>query len=147
MSEENVEIVRRTIEIAEEGVRTGDHGAAFDRCVAQGLITSNLEVMGGRRGGTGVAGLADVVGREGYVEFLRTFTEDFEDYASEYEQIIDAGNDRVVVVTSTQGTGKGSRVRVEMRAGMVFTLEAGCVVRITLFIKPDEALKAAGVRE
>jgi hypothetical protein len=94
-----------------------------------------------------VAGLDDVAGREGYVEFLLTFTEDFEDYASEYEPIIDAGNDRVVVITSTQGTGKGSRVPVEMRNGMVFTLEGGCVVGITLFIKPDEALEAAGLSE
>ena len=147
MSEENVEIVRRAFEVLEEGVRTRDPGAAFDKCVAQGLINSDLEVMGGRRGGTGVAGLDDVAGREGYVEFLRTFTEDFEDYAAENEQIIDAGNDRVVVITSAQGTGKESRVPVEMRNGMVFTLEAGCVVRITLFIKPDDALEAAGLSE
>jgi ketosteroid isomerase-like protein len=147
MSEENVETVRRFIEIADEGLRRGDPGAGFDQCVAQGLISSNLEVRGGRRAGNGVAGLDDVAGREGYVEFLRTFTEEFENYASECEQIIDAGNNRVVAITSSQGTGKGSRVRVEMRVGMVFALEAGCIVWVTLFIKPDEALKAAGLRE
>jgi hypothetical protein len=36
MSEENVEIVRRAIEIIEEGVRTGDFGAAFDQALAEG---------------------------------------------------------------------------------------------------------------
>ena len=40
MSRENVEIVRRTLEIAQEGIRRGDHGAAFDEGVVKGLIAS-----------------------------------------------------------------------------------------------------------
>jgi ketosteroid isomerase-like protein len=147
MSQENVEVVRRTMEIGEAGARTGDPGAAFDQCVAQGLITSNLEWRAGRRAGIGVAGLGDVAGREGYVESIRTLTEDFEEMAWEYEQIVDAGHNRVVMIIRWQGTGKGSGVHVEMRTGMVFTLEAGRIVRVTLFMNPDEALKAAGLRE
>jgi ketosteroid isomerase-like protein len=147
MSQENVEVVRRTFEIAEEGTRRGDPGAAFDEAVVQGLITSNLEFRGGTRGGTGVAGLDDVVGREGYVEFVARWIEDFDDHATEYEQIVDAGNDRVVAITRMRATGKGSRVPVEMRTGMLFTLEARCIVQVTLFIEPDKALEAAGLRE
>jgi hypothetical protein len=57
MSQENVEIVRRAVEIAEEGVRRGDPGAAFDRCVALGLIASNLEWRGAGGQGPGWLGL------------------------------------------------------------------------------------------
>lgn len=146
-SHENVEIVRRTIKLAEEGIRQGDSGAAFDECVAQGLITPNLEWKGGSRGGAAVAGLDDVVGREGYVEFMDRWTEGFDDYAIESEQVIDAGGDRVVATTRASGTGKESRAPVEMRAGMVFTLDAHRVVRISLFLDPDEALRAAGLSE
>jgi hypothetical protein len=146
MSQENVEVVRRAMNIGEEGVRTGDPGAAFDQCVAQGLIASNLGWSAGMRGGIGVAGLDDVAGREGYVKFVRTLFEDFEDIATLYE-ITDAGNDRVVVITTAQMTGKASEVRVEGRAGMVFTLEAERIVGVTLFVDPDQALEAAGLRE
>ena len=145
MSEENVEIARRTIALAEEGVRQGDPGAAFDECVAQGLIAPSLEWKGGSRGGAAVVGLDDVVGREGYVEFMHRWSEGFDNYAIESEQVIDAGGDRVVATTRASGTGKGSRARVEMRAGMVCTFDAQCVVRISLFLDPDEALGAAGL--
>jgi ketosteroid isomerase-like protein len=147
MSQENVEIVRRTFELAQEGIREGDFGAKFDECVDQGLITSNLEWRAGRRGGVGVAGLDDVVGREGFVEFMDRWTEGFDDYAIESEQIIDAGDDRVVATTRTSGTGKGSRAPVEMRTGVLFTLKERCIVGVALFIEPNDALKAAGLRE
>jgi ketosteroid isomerase-like protein len=147
MAHENVEVVRRTIELAEQGIRQGDSGAAFDECVTQGLIAPNLEWRGGSRGGAAVAGLDDAVGRAGYVEFMDRWTEGFDDYAIESEQIIDAGNHRVVATTRASGTGRGSRVRVDIREGMVFTFDAQCVVRITLFLDPDSALKAAGLSE
>jgi ketosteroid isomerase-like protein len=147
MSEEHVKVVRRTMELAEEGHRRGNFGATFDRCVAEGLLSPNLEWKAGVHGGTGVAGLDDVVGREGYVEFVRRWTEGFEDFAIETAQIIDAGNGRVVAITRQTATGKESRVPVEMRSGMVFTFERGCIIRVTLFLKPNDALKAARLSE
>ena len=147
MSQENVEIVRRTFEIAQEGLRRGDHGAAFDEGVREGLVASNVDWRGGARGGIGVAGLLDSTGRDGYVEFMRGFTEDFDDLTMEPEHIIDADNDRVVMMTRLCGTGKGSRARVEMVTGTVYTLEAHRIVRVVQFIEPNHALKAVGLRE
>ena len=146
MSEENVEVVRRVIEITEEGLRTGDFGAAFDQALAEGVITSNVEWRAGRRGGVGVAGLGDVAGREGHVEIMRTLTEDFEDFVTEYE-VIDAEDNGVVVITSGHLTGKRSGVRVENRRGYIYMLEAGRIVRVTAFMELDHALKAAGLSE
>jgi ketosteroid isomerase-like protein len=95
----------------------------------------------------GVAGLDDVVGRDGYVEFVRRFTEDFDDLAIQLEEIIDADDDYVVAIMRSYGTGKESRAPVEMRTGMVYILEARRIVRMVLFIEPNDALKAAGLRE
>jgi ketosteroid isomerase-like protein len=147
MSQENVEIVRRATDMAEEGLRRGDPGAAFDECVAEGLIASNTEWRAGPRAGIGVAGLEDFVGREGYVQFVQTVSEDFDNQETEYERFIDAGDDRVLVVTNTSATGRGSRAPVEMRMAWLFELEAGCVVRVVLFLDPKDAFKAAGLSE
>ena len=107
MSEENVEVVRRVTEIGEEALRRDDPGAGFDNCVAEGLIATNLEYQAGTRGGIGVAGIEDVVGREGVVRFVRRWTEDFDDYETEYERFIDAGDDRVLVLAhQTEPAGK-----------------------------------------
>jgi ketosteroid isomerase-like protein len=128
-------------------MRRDDPGAGFDECVAQGLIATNLEYQGGPRGGIGVAGLEDVVGREGFVQFVRRWTEDFDDYETEYERIIDAGDDRVLVPTQQTGTGRESGVPVEIRVAMLYELEAGCVVRVRIFLDPEDAFKAAGLEE
>jgi hypothetical protein len=141
MGQESVEVVRRAFDILKEGARHGDPGAAFDQSLGEGLIVSTLDLRGGRRTSSAVTGVGDFVGREGYVEFTRTFTKDFEGYKIEVEQIIDAGNDRVVLITRNHVTGKW------IRTGAVFTL-AGChIVRVDFFGEPDDALRAAGLWE
>jgi ketosteroid isomerase-like protein len=148
MSEENVEIVRRVTEIAEKSIPPwGEPGAGFDQCVAQGLISSNLEWRGGTRGGVGAAGLDDVAGREGFVQFIRTWIDEFDDFEVTYERIIDAPDDRVLVLTHMSGTGKESRAPVDLRSAQLYELEAGRVVRVNLFLDPDAAFKAAGLPE
>jgi ketosteroid isomerase-like protein len=146
MSQENVEVVRRAAEILVEAVRRGDPGAAFDDCVREGIITSDLAWRAGFRGGVGVAGIADFVGRDGFVEFMRTWTEDFDDFAVEIEEIIDADHDRVVAITRNRGIGKVSRATVEMGIGAIYTLEERQIVQVEVFLEPSLALEAAGLR-
>ena len=138
-----MEIVRRLFEVMNQD----DPGAAFDQALAEGLIASDLDWRGGRRAGLGVAGVGDAVGRDEIAEFVRTFTEGFDDYKTTPEQIFDTGTDRVAVVARANATGKESRVPVEMRTGMLFTLARDRIVRVEIFIEPDEALRAAGLRE
>jgi ketosteroid isomerase-like protein len=68
-------------------------------------------------------------GREGFVEFVRTWTEEFEDWSIRDERFIDVGDDRVVVLTHQSATGKasGGAGRVEER--QVWELKDGRVVR------------------
>lgn len=145
MSEENVELVRRAFAVVQDSLRRDDPGAAFDACVLEGIVASNLEWRAGMRGGTGVAGMDDFVGRRGFVEFMRRWTEDFEDLAVQLEEIIDVDNDCVVAITSWDGIGKGSHAPVTMHTGMVCTLEARRIVRSVLFLDPNHAFRAAGL--
>jgi ketosteroid isomerase-like protein len=139
MSQENVEIVRRLFEEFQAGIEQGDPGAAFDSdAVADDYewITSNpFEGRTVRRG------------REEFVEFLRTFTDEFEDWSVRVERLIDAGDDRVVGLVHQSATGKGSGAPVEWQFGQVWELKDGRVIRTRNYDNPAEALEAAGLRE
>ncbi len=145
MSQENVEVVGRVHEEWPRGVFSA--GDVFDKWVREGLIVPDLEWRAGTRAGKGVPGIVDFAGRDGFVEFTRRWTEDFENYVMELEQIIDADNDRVVAVTHSYGTGRGSGATVDMRTAWVYRLEAGQIVHVVLFLEPNDALKAVGLRE
>ncbi len=139
MSQENVETVRRGFEHAQAGLERGDPGAAFD----SGAFAENLEWIPTAR----FPGPAVYRGREGVVEFMRSWTESFEDLSFRVERLIDAGDDRVVALIHQSATGKGSGAPVELHMGQVHELEDGRVIRIRNYLDPAEALEAAGLRE
>lgn len=139
MSKEHVEIVRRAFAEFQAGFARGNPEAPYD----SGTTAPDAEWILP----ADAPGMRSVYrGREGFMEFMRTWTEDF-DWSIELEQVIDAGNGRVVVTTHQQATGKGSGVPVELRMGALWTVEGGQVTRIENFFDPAEALEAAGLSE
>jgi ketosteroid isomerase-like protein len=86
-------------------------------------------------------------GRDGFVEFVRIWTEGFEEWSIRVERLIDAGNDRVVALTRQTAIGKGSGVPVELYVGQVWELEDGRVARVTNYMTQSDALQAAGLSE
>jgi ketosteroid isomerase-like protein len=138
MSEENVEIVRRAIEVFRSGMERGDPGAAFDLESASDdfeLITVPFE------------GRTVWRGREGWVEFIRVWTKEFDDWSLQIERQIDAGDDRVVSLMHQSGTGKQSGVPVDLDFGQIHELKDGHVIRIRVYPSHAEALEAAGLSE
>jgi ketosteroid isomerase-like protein len=85
-------------------------------------------------------------GREGWLEFMKTWTEDFE-WSIEIEEAIDVGDGRVIVNTRQRAVGKSSGVPVEAFMGTIFTVKGGQVVRGENFLDPAEALEAAGLSD
>jgi ketosteroid isomerase-like protein len=139
MSEENVEIVRRLFEAFQDGFQRGDPGAVFD----SGLLAADLEW----RPFPGFPGPHSYRGRDGFVEFWRTWTEDFEGWSVENERLIDAPDERIVALVHQSATGKESGVPVELHFGMVYELDDGRVTRIRNYPDPAQALEAAGLSE
>jgi ketosteroid isomerase-like protein len=140
MSEENVEVVRRVFEAFNAGFERGDPGAVFDL----ETVADDLEWMPF----PGLPGMPQSYhGREGFVEFMRTWTEDFEGWSIEYERLIDAPDDRVVALIHQSATGKESGAPVELHFGQVSELEDGRVIRIRNFPDLAQALEAAGLSE
>jgi ketosteroid isomerase-like protein len=139
MSEENVEMLRRLFEEFQAGFERGDPGAWLDsEAIAddfEWIVTTPLD------------GRSVWRGREGFVEFMRTWTEQFENWSIRVERFIDAGEGRVVGLTHQSATGKGSGVPVELKLGWVWELEDGRVTRVRNYLTHAEALEAAGLRE
>jgi ketosteroid isomerase-like protein len=139
MSGENVEIVRRILEAFDAGVERGDFGAAWDT----GAVAEDCEWIPASE----MAEQRSYKGREGFVEFMLGWTEDFEDYSIHREQLIDAGDDRVVGFFTQSAMGKASGAPVEQRYAVVYDLANDQLVRLSLYLDRDQALEAAGLSE
>jgi ketosteroid isomerase-like protein len=139
MSRENIEIVRRLFEEFQADMERGDPGAFFDpETVADDYEFITAVPLEGR---------SVWRGREGFAEFMRAWTEDFEDWSIRLERLIDADDDRVVALTHQSATGKASGAPVELNLGTVTELQDGRVVRMRNYLTHAEALEAAGLAE
>jgi ketosteroid isomerase-like protein len=99
--------------------------------------------MGGSRNPRHAAGLSRARGVLGVHAY---WTEDFE-WFIELEEVIDAGDDRVVAIFHQQATGRASGVPVELHMALLYQLQDGHIVRMENFLDPKQALEAAGLQE
>jgi ketosteroid isomerase-like protein len=129
MSQENVEIVRRSYEHFEA---TGEIRAHAD------LIwdVSNL----------GWPDQQVYTGCEGAMQFNAEWAAAWDDWELEAQDYIDTG-ERVVVILNQRGRSKATGIPVEMRFAQVWTLRDGQGMRTQLYASVEEALEAAGLSE
>ena len=133
MSQENVEIVRQVWEADRrrdvEAVR-----AAYSPDVVWEDTTRLWGDWGTARGPDGIQ-----------VAWGRWY-EAFEDVTFEWDEVADIG-DHVVVTYQTHARGRGSGVVVDQAITLLWTLQAGKVVRIRAYTDRADALEAAGLSE
>src|SRR5262245_9026630 len=133
MSEENVELVRQRLEAFQAGIERGDP-VAF---LGPEIFPDDYEWIVPH---PGIEGREVWRGREGFVEFFRVWTEEFEGWWLGVERVVDAGDDRVVSLTHQTATGRASGVPVELNVGQVYELRAGQIARVTNYFTHAEAL-------
>jgi len=131
MSEENVEIVSRMY----EAVRRGDAELALSY-IDPKVVTDARHRVDGRIGH----------GRDELMAILAEWLSTWDDWNQEIEQIRDLG-DRVLVIETQRGRGKGSGIEWKGRFGMLFELKGGKITRWTVYDDLPKALEAAGVSE
>ena len=87
-------------------------------------------------------------GPQGVIRFWETWRAAFDDFCVELEEIIDAG-DQVIVIAGVRGRGAGSGAEVRSPSfPQVWTMgDDGRPVRVEMFPSRAEALEAAGVSE
>jgi|SRR5438477_2449383 ketosteroid isomerase-like protein len=132
MSQENVEIVRRAIEVFN---RDGSEAAAafLDPEIEWHDLPEQPD-----------AGVHH--GRNGFKAAADQFTGGLECFRIIIDEIFDHG-DQVITFSRTVGRGKGSGATFEQRGAGVWTLRNGFIVRVEWFGTQREALKAVGLEE
>jgi ketosteroid isomerase-like protein len=83
-------------------------------------------------------------GLEGATEFMNNWLVAWEDWELSLEELRDAG-DQVVAVVTQRGRSKATGLPVDMRFAQVWTLRNGKQVRMEMYADPDEALRAVGL--
>jgi ketosteroid isomerase-like protein len=78
---------------------------------------------------------------------MRTFLAAWDDYRWEADRFIPAQDDRVLVLFTARGRGKGSSAEVEASWAHLWTFRAGKATRIAGFIHQSDGFKAAGLEE
>ena len=86
------------------------------------------------------------VGLSGLREVWLVWLEPWENYRTEIEELIDAG-DQTVVLVRNYGRHKGSDAEVSLRAAAVWTVRDGKIARADFYTDRAEALEAAGLME
>jgi uncharacterized protein len=132
MSQENVELVKRFMDVFNEreletfaAMTTNDFEWTTSMMAVEG------EVFWGREG------------IEAYFERLREVWDDFRGLADEHRDL----GDRVLWLGRLEGRGRGSGVPVTTPLDILFDIRDGRILRMHSYLDHDEALRAAGLKE
>ena len=129
MSQENVEVVRRMVEV----FNSDDPRQAISSFHPDVEFTSAFT-----EGKT-------YVGLDGMREYADDLEAVWEYWHSENDRFVDGGADRVVWLYRTVGRGKGSGVPVDQPIATVWTLRDGLIWRAQVYLDQRDALEAVGL--
>jgi ketosteroid isomerase-like protein len=133
MSAENVELVRRLLEVYNERSFAENFDLIDPEIVWD---VSRVQLPDGE----------SYSGRDELRDFVQAWEEGFEAEHVEAQEIIDAG-DQVIVMVHHRGRGKLSGIEIDQRFATVWTLRDGRAVRMVMYGTREEALDALGVEE
>jgi ketosteroid isomerase-like protein len=131
MSQENVEMVRASI----DAMNRGDMNAAFKE-VAPDARADQSRAAGLDR---------SVYSVDQFRRLAEEFASSWESVRYETDEFIEAG-EHVVTPFTTHLRGRDG-IEVQARATWIWTIRDGAIVRLSLYQELEEALEAAGLRE
>jgi ketosteroid isomerase-like protein len=142
MSQQNVDIVREAMALADEARNADLSQPALDALMVQftNLVATDAQFdMSGRVFNPDV-----YTGKAELRRLLREIREVWDEFRVTPERFVDAG-DRVVVIEAIRGRGRSSNVPVESRSASIWTLRDGQVIHMKTSYDPREALEAVGL--
>jgi ketosteroid isomerase-like protein len=132
MSQENVEVVRRSL----EAYASGDVDEMLASVDPEGELHS--AIVGGAEGKV-------YRGHDGFRRWLADSFESFEALRTELTEYRDL-SDRVIAFGHIHARGRESGLELDSSTGWVFTVRGGKVVKAEGFLNRADALEAAGLR-
>jgi len=133
MSEENIEVVRRSV----EAVNQGDIEKVLSLTDPDAELRS--AIVGGAEGTV-------FRGHHGFRDWFAQSMASFEELTTELTEFRDVG-DRVIAFGNIHARGRESGLELDSETGWVFTVRDGRVLRAEGFLSREQALKAAGLSE
>jgi uncharacterized protein len=79
--------------------------------------------------------------------YVQDWLDTFEDVTSVAEELLAAGDDRVIAVQHMTGRARLSGIETELRYAVVYTLRERKIIRIREYLNREQALEAAGLAE
>jgi ketosteroid isomerase-like protein len=132
MPTDNVEIVKRAYEAFNEEGSTGTLPFLHED------VVWDESALPARKPGV-------LRGHEGILELARQNAELWLEIRAEVEEIVDAGNDRVLAFLRAVGRGRFTGEEVVLPLSHVWVLREGKGVSVTLYLDPLRAREAAGL--
>jgi uncharacterized protein len=134
MSQENVEIVRNGF----GAFNRGDLNAWFE------LMTDDVDY---RAAEGALDDHGPIKGKDAMRAFVQDWLEMFDDFRAELVELIEAGEDKVIVVVRISGRAKLSGVETDLTYAELWRLRDGKVAWGRQYWTRDEALEAVGLRD
>ena len=132
--------VRRAVQLGFESLNRGDPEPAFALYHPEVELELPREFVG--------LGLDPPDrGREERVRFERMWNAQWGTVRYEFGEVVDLGDDRVLLVGRFAGSGPGSGADFKNEFAEIFTFSGGRVIREQAFFDHAEALQTAGLRE
>jgi ketosteroid isomerase-like protein len=110
-------------------------------------VAADLECHMVAPGYTGPRGELSYRGIEGFVDAWREWTEAYESYTVEIEEITEGPGGRVLTLGRQRGITRTGGVEVEESAAAVWTVHDGHVVRVEFHLDPEAARRSAGLAD
>jgi uncharacterized protein len=126
LSEENVELARRGY----EAFNRGDLDGLLAMCAPDIVWHHPIDTSA-------------VTGKDAVRAFFETVMDAWQEIRREPEEIIDLGDDRVLVLFRTTARGRASGIAVDARGGDLLTVREGQVLRWHAYTDRAQALEAA----
>ena len=134
MSQENVEIVRQAVQASI--AKPPDFETVNALYHADHVLRSDWGVEG-----------RTYRGASGFAEAIDDLNATWQEWRQEIDDILDAGDDDVVVLVRLVATGRQSGALVEQPWAMVITVTGGKLIASRTFLDHHRALKAVGLEE
>ena len=134
MSQQNVEIVRRSVDVFAAGDLDRYCSEFFDPDVEWCTAAEDPDA-------------ATHQGREAFRRYIERWIESFDGLSADAEEYLDAGDDRVFVWFRWTGRGRESGVHADWHLAIVYTMRDGRVVRGDEYFDRTEALETVGLSE
>jgi ketosteroid isomerase-like protein len=154
MSQENVEVVRRLYETANEtyaridAIQKAHESRDFSEFLsaAEETLTHDVVLRTPEDSNFPDTGTGEWHGHEGFLRFVAGQTEGFAEMSVETQEFIDVG-DKVVVPIEFGGRARHTGIEIKFPVVHVVTIRDGKIARLDIHLSKAEALEAAGLSE